>query len=91
LPFFATFAVGIFIAGLFGFGGPRWGGHGRWRMRAEMDRMQNELDDVREENTRLKNSCHAHERDFDGTYVPDLDAPLPPPMPAPMPHHPPRR
>ena len=26
----------IFIAGLFGFGGPRFGRHGRWQMRAEM-------------------------------------------------------
>ena len=92
LPFFATFAVGIFIASFFISVGPRWGGHGRWRMRAEMERLRNENEDLRNDNLRLKNACHAHEWNLDDDMnVQDLDAPLPPPPPAPRPHHPPRR
>ena len=86
LPFFATFAIGIFIAGLFGFGGPRFGRHGRWQMRAEMDRMRAELNDVKNENLRLKNSRCG---DFDDNIEFDVTPDLPVVPPPPMHHHPP--
>src|SRR6185437_14688036 len=90
LPFFATFAVGIFIAGLFGFGGPRFGRHGRWQMREEMNRLQTENEELRNENLRLRNTCHLHDMNLDLNLdgVDSIDEPLPPPPP--MPHRPPR-
>ena len=53
LPFFATFAVGLFIASFFvDISGHRWRpGH---RMHHEMERMQMELQQQREENMRLR-------------------------------------
>jgi hypothetical protein len=97
LPFVATFAVGIFIAGLFGFGGPRFGRHERWRMRVETQRLRIENEDLRNENLRLRNGCHGMDLDMN---VPDIDAVpgppaaidgyLPPPPPVRMPHRPPR-
>jgi len=89
LPFFATFAVGIFIASFFVSVRPNVNGHGRWRMRQEMDRLQVENDDLRNENLRLRNSCHRHDLDLEMT-GPDVSVPLEAPPPA-MPHHPPRR
>src|SRR5437762_7103408 len=90
LPFFATFAVGIFIAGLFGFGGPRFGRHGRWQMRAEMERLRAENDELKNENLRLKNDgCGDMDRNVDFDLMQDL--PVAPPPPPAMPHHPPRR
>ena len=93
LPFFATFAVGIFIASFFVSVRPNWGRQGRWRMRAEMERLRSENDDLRNENLRLRNNCHLHDMEMN---IPDVDgipfeAPLPPLPPASMPHRPPRR
>ncbi len=94
LPFFATFAVGIFIASLFGFGGPRFGRHGRWQMRAEMDRLRMENEDLKNENLRLKNECRVHDRNLylniPDTDVDSIDEPLAPPPPPPLRHRPPR-
>ena len=95
LPFFAAFAVGVFIASLFGFGGPRFGRQGRWRMKAEVERLRTENEELRNDNLRLRNECHRHHLDVDiDKNIPDFDtipleAPLPPP--APMPHRPPRK
>lgn len=88
LPFFAAFAVGVFIASLFGFGGPRFGRPGRWRMRAEMERLRMENEDLKNENLRLKNECHWHDADLD-LNIPDIGVDAPPPPP-PLKHRPPR-
>jgi hypothetical protein len=93
LPFFATFAVGIFIASFFVSVGPRWGRHGRWKMRAEMERLRTENEELKNENLRLRNECRGHDVNFDMN-IPDLDV-LPveePPTPTfPTYHRPPKR
>ena len=56
LPFFATFAVGVFIASFFvsisgpNFRGPRFG-----KRHHEMNRLRHENEQLRNENLRLKN------------------------------------
>ena len=60
LPFFATFAVGLFIASFFvNISAPRFG-RGRW-MRQEYQRMQAENERLRSENLRLKNALESHD------------------------------
>lgn len=87
LPFFATFAVGIFIASFFVSVRPNANCHSRWRMRAEMERLRSENEDLRNENLRLRNNADLDMNIPDIESIP-LDAPLPP---APMQHRPPRR
>ena len=54
LPFFATFAIGVFVAGLFvGFGGPRFHVRGCERHQ-EYQRIRVENERLREENIRLQ-------------------------------------
>ena len=90
LPFFATFAVGIFIASLFGFGGPRFGRHGRWERRMEFERLRTENEELKTENLRLRNeSCEEMDRNINFDLTQDL--PVAPPPPPAMHHHPPRR
>lgn len=81
LPFFATFAVGIFIASFFVSVGPNWGRHGRWHLKAEMERLQTENDELRNENLRLRNDSSCAEMD---DYMPAVPRPLDelPPLPA---------
>jgi hypothetical protein len=92
LPFFATFAVGIFIASFFVTIGPRgnWGGRGKCRHDVRQLRIENE--ELRNENLRLKNerstSGWTHdtldtsesEEWNNGPEVP-VEAPPPPPRP----------
>jgi len=92
LPFFATFAVGIFIAGLFGFGGPRFGRHGRWERRMEFERLRTENEELRNENLRLRNeACAQTDNAFQIEDVPPVLDPPRPPRAILVPHHPPRR
>jgi hypothetical protein len=50
---------------LFGFGGPRFGRHGRWQMRAEMERLRTENEELKNENLRLRNEqCDQSENEF---------------------------
>ena len=65
LPFFATFAVGIFIASLFGFGGPRFRGRG-WERHQMFERIQMENEDLKMENMRLRNQLESEHINFDG-------------------------
>jgi len=94
LPFFATFAVGIFIASFFvNVGFPRFRGCS-WERHKQMQQMSVENEELRNENLRLKNELEdrgsessdhrqVYRRVFttpDGTQVP-YDAPMPPPVP----------
>ncbi len=89
LPFFATFALGIFIASFFVGFGPRFGSHDR-RVRhfQEMQRLNMENDELREENLRLKSNRRANDQmdlNDNGSSV-DTQRQLrepPPPPPAP--------
>lgn len=92
LPFFATFAVGLFIASFFvSVGAPGFRFHGRgWERHQMFERLQIENEQLRNENLRLKNdSSHSRfERSIDlqtGEEVDSLmpiDAPHPPRRPA---------
>lgn len=89
LPFFATFAIGLFIASFFvNISAPSFRG-GRGRKGHEMRLVRAELEELRGEHLRLQNE-HAHcELSTDpatGQKVYTLmapDAPPPPPPPAP--------
>ena len=92
LPFFATFALGIFIASFFVSVGPRFGfGEKRMHRFQEMQRLQLENEELREENLRLK----TNHQDFDPMELKDEGSTLdgsrilrisPPPPPAPRVH-----
>ena len=90
LPFFATFAVGIFIASFFvNIGASRNGYHDHGRCPHEMQqlrdenlRLQDELDSFREERMSLKHF------DTEGRESPSVDEPvLSPPPPRPLRAH----
>ena len=87
LPFFATFAVAIFITSFFvDLSAPRFGrGH---RMHHEMERMQMELQQQREENRRLREQLDGGKMNVVTMEAPEMDeipldvrVPLPPPHP----------
>lgn len=91
LPFFATFAVGVFIASFFvSISAPNFRRGGKCRHDAERMRMENE--DLRNENLRLRNemeslhwnSPHMKTSELD-EMSPDVHLPvdMPPPPPAP--------
>ena len=87
LPFFATFAVGIFIASFFvDIGRPRFGRE-RWK-RHEMQRMQIENEQQREEIRQLHEQLDGCKMMPSAMDAPDFDeipldirVPLPPPRP----------
>ena len=87
LPFFATFAIGLFIASFFvDISAPRFG-RGRW-MRHEMERMRVENEQQRDEirqlheklDGRRMRSVTLENRDLDEIPM-DVRVPLPPPPP----------
>ena len=87
LPFFATFAIGLFIASFFvDISAPRFG-RGRW-MRHEMERMRVENEQQRDEIRQLQEQLDGHRmrsvtlenRDFEEIPM-DVRVPLPPPPP----------
>ena len=89
LPFFATFAVGLFIASFFvDISAPRFG-RGRW-VRHEMERMRVENEHQRQEIRQLHEQLDAARRmrsaalenrdDFEEIPM-DIRVPLPPPPP----------
>lgn len=93
LPFFATFAVGLFIASFFvSVSGPRFEGfRGRgWQRHKMFERIQTENEQLKNENLRLRNELenrHINMGEFYdglprrvGPEVP-VEAPLPPPPP----------
>lgn len=94
LPFFATFAVGLFIASFFvDISAPRFG-RGR-QMRHEFQRMQIENDQLRNENLRLWKEIessgfrsselpHINREEF---LAPDVNLPVPTTPPAPRVRH----
>lgn len=71
LPFFATLAVGLFIASFFVTIKPIFSGRGgrhaeMKRMRVELERTRFELEQVKNENLRLRNDLESE------SFVPDL-------------------
>jgi hypothetical protein len=87
LPFFATFAIGIFIASFFvNITAPNF--RGRGRKGHEMRRVRAELEEVRGQYLRLQNEhshCKVTRDPATGEEVMSLmpiDAPPPPPAPA---------
>lgn len=90
LPFFAAFAVGVFIASFFvSFNGP--GFRGRGKRFHEMKRLRIENEELKNENLRLKNEMESlrwtspdtgrfANEDWAGPGV-ELPVPLPPPPP----------
>lgn len=91
LPFFSTFAVGIFIASLFGAVGPWRGMRGdRCHRRPDIQQHQFEFESIREENIRLKEQIRSmglkpttlkYSESVESPVL-DIDGP-PPPPPAP--------
>ncbi len=75
LPFFATFMVGLIVAGLFGgFGGSPFRGRG-WERRMEYQHIRCENERLREENKRLQeemNNLRMNSSDLDGPALRDL-------------------
>ena len=61
LPFFATFAVGLFIASFFvSIGPPRFRGRG-WERHRRFEQMRIENEELRNENLRLRNELERHD------------------------------
>jgi len=98
LPFFATFALGIFVASFFvNIGGSRMGYHDRGRCHRDMWEMRVENEQLRDENQQLREQLDDARHD-DGFRVlgpppttldsPDVSqpVPLPPPASAVKPH-----
>ena len=99
LPFFATFAVGLFIASFFvSIGPPRFRGGG-WERHRRFEQMRIENEELRNENMRLRNELES--RDWAPSEIPTvkrenwknrgpefpvIDAPLAP-VPPPAPRH----
>ena len=92
LPFFATFAVGLFIASFFvSLSGPRFGfGERRMRRFEEMQRIRVDNEELRNENLRLRNELESmrfgsggmRQFQMDEMTAPDVNLPVPlPPAP----------
>jgi hypothetical protein len=90
LPFLATFALGIFIASFFVSVVPR----SRFRDRRmhhfeEMQQLRKEMNDLRQENLRLKNMLSKNwdgSMDLEDDIFLDPDGVVPPPPPLPPAH-----
>ncbi|MBK9214413.1 MAG: hypothetical protein IPM59_02240 [Chloracidobacterium sp.] len=88
IPFVATFAVGVFIASFFVDVGASGDRCRRGKKRHEMQRLRVEIDELRNENLRLRNSLesgHSHVvRDLEMNHefeAPDLEGLSVPPPP----------
>ncbi|MFT3746308.1 MAG: hypothetical protein QM785_18710 [Pyrinomonadaceae bacterium] len=95
LPFFATFAIGLFIASFFVSITPNFRSRGFGGRHKEMKRLRMENEMLRNENLRLKNQLDNQSMTMDelppighghfqghGPEVPvQLDVPMPPPPP----------
>ena len=83
LPFFATFAVGIFVASFFvNIGGPRFGHREGGKCRHEMRELRYEYEQQREEIRQLReqlDDVQMSTTTLDGELPLDIDIPLPPP------------
>ena len=83
LPFFATFAFGIFIASFFvNIGGPRFGHGEGGKCRHEMRELRYEYEQQREEIRQLREQLEDGQMDttaLDSELPLDIDVPLPPP------------
>lgn len=94
LPFFATFAIGLFIASFFvSVGAPGFRFHGRgWERHQMFERLQIENEQLKNENLRLKNeNNHSRfERSIDLQTGEEVDSlmPLEAPHPQPLPGRP---
>ncbi len=75
LPFFLTFAVGLFIASFFvSIAAPKFQFNRGWRKHQHYHRMmESEIQRLKEENTRLKAESQAKVKSFTGTYEMDND------------------
>lgn len=94
LPFFATFAVGLFIASFFvSITGPNFRTRG-WERHKQNERLRAENEQLRNENLRLKNQLDNQSMTLDemprishqefkghGPELPVLDVPMPPLQP----------
>ncbi|CAN5402275.1 hypothetical protein BH10ACI2_BH10ACI2_20920 [soil metagenome] len=75
LPFFATFAIGIFIASFFvSLSGPRLGMGDRGRRYQEFQRMRFENEDLKNENLRLRNELENRQSSWSGFHHDGLPA-----------------
>jgi hypothetical protein len=88
VPFFATFALGVFVTSFFvNIGGLGTGYHEHKRWHRDMWEMRIENEQLREENERLRNaleSAGAVDRDSEDLIPPSVDQPvLTPPLPPP--------
>jgi len=75
LPFFLTFAVGLFIASFFvSIAAPKFEFNRGWRKHQQYHRMmESENRRLKEENARLKAESQAKVKSFSGTYEMDRD------------------
>ena len=92
LPFVATFAVGVFIASFFVDIGASSDRCRRGKKRHEIQRLRAEIDELRNENLRLRNQMETGthsltpDHEWEGTTLDGLPHPLPmAPPPPPMP------
>lgn len=92
LPFVATFAVGVFIASFFVEIGASSDKCRRGKKRHEIQRLKAEIDELRNENLRLRNQMGTNElpmtlelpaHEWEGTALDGLPHPLPAAPPAP--------
>ena len=88
LPFFAAFAVGVFIASFFvNIGFQRWRGGERERRHYEMKVLRMENQELKNENLRLKNDLDSQSWSHDPEIAPDFDLDVPPPPSRPVAPH----
>jgi len=89
LPFLGTFALGLFIASFFvDIGAPRFRGH-RGKRHQEVQRLKNEVEQLKAENLRLQNELESHDwsshagrmNEFEHEIWSGTELPLMPPPP----------
>ena len=92
LPFFATFAVGIFVASFFvNISGPQFGYRERGKCRHEMRELRIENEQLREDNMRLRLESGDSSSDFGPEFNDEfldsqsVEQPVLPPPPPPRP------